>query len=70
MANQPLTHSVFILGWGVDEDENPYWIIRNSYGSLWGQYGDFHIRTGYDDYGIESEVSAFNVELQTEFEKK
>lgn len=70
MANQPLTHSVFILGWGADEDGNSYWIIRNSYGSQWGQYGDFHIRRGHDDYGIESEVSAFNVELQSEFVKR
>ena len=47
MANQPLTHSVFILGWGVDEEDNiPYWIIRNSYGNNWGQNGDFHVRRG------------------------
>jgi C1A family cysteine protease len=50
-----LNHSVVLVGWGQDDEENKYWIVRNSYGSKWGQNGDFMIRRGQDDLGIESE---------------
>jgi len=33
MAHQPLDHSIYIVGWGFDEEKKlPYWIARNSYG--------------------------------------
>ncbi len=64
MANQPLDHTVFLIGWGFDEEKQiPYWIVRNSYGDTWGMNGDFHVRRGFDDFGIESELSAYDVEL-------
>jgi len=44
-----------LLGWGEDEGGNKYWVARNSYGPGWGQGGDFMIRRGQDDLGIESE---------------
>mgnify|MGYP006117416245 CR=1 FL=1 len=59
-----VNHSVFLIGWGHDEKLNlPYWIVRNSYGDSWGMRGDFHVRMGHDDYGIESEITSFDVEL-------
>ena len=58
-----LNHSVLIVGWGVDDTNgNKYWILRNSYGSNWGNKGDFMVRRGSDDFGIESEQIAFEVE--------
>jgi len=64
MANQPLNHSVFLVGWGFDEKfKLPYWIVRNSYGDSWGMRGDFFVRRGNDDFGIESELSGFDVNL-------
>lgn len=64
MAHQPLDHSIYIVGWGHDKEQNiPYWIIRNSYGDVWGMNGDFHVRRGQDDFGVESEITAFEVEL-------
>lgn len=69
MAHQPLDHSIYIVGWGYDKEKNiPYWIIRNSYGDKWGMNGDFHVRRGQDDYGVESEITAFEVALAEEFE--
>ena len=41
----------------------PVWIVRNSYGGMWGMNGDFFVRRGQDDWGLESEVSSYLVEL-------
>lgn len=57
---QNLNHSVVILGWGTDPVNNQkYWIVRNSYGANWGDHGDFMVQRGTDDFGIESETTAY-----------
>lgn len=36
-------HAVLLVGAGVDPDtQEPYWLIRNSWGKDWGEWG--HIR--------------------------
>ena len=40
-----------------------YWIARNTFGPKWGDKGDFYIRRGENDFGIESEVNAYSVKL-------
>ena len=54
-----LNHSVVILGWGIDKKGTKYWKVRNSYGSRWGMNGDFWVRRGENDFGIESETTAY-----------
>ena len=59
-----LNHSVVILGWGADEKTGvKYWIVRNSYGRKWGMQGDFLVRRGENDFGIESETTAYEAVL-------
>ena len=57
-----LNHSVVIFGWGVDPKTNTkFWRVRNSYGEKWGMKGDFLVRRGENDFGIESETTAYDV---------
>ena len=59
-----LNHSVVIIGWGFDDlTKTKYWIVRNSYGSGWGKGGNFYVRRGQNDFGIESESTGYDVRL-------
>jgi C1A family cysteine protease len=61
---QNLNHSVVILGWGTDPVTGmKYWIVRNSYGPTWGDKGEFLVKRGSNDFGIESETTAYNFAL-------
>lgn len=55
-------HAVNILGWGETEatESSPaqkYWIIRNTWGSNWGNRGYFLLARGKNAGGIESQAS-------------
>jgi len=47
-------HAVSVVGWGV-EGATPYWIVRNSWGSFWGEKGWVRILQGKNTLGIESQ---------------
>ena len=64
MSNLTLNHTIFLIGWGVDKKTGmKYWIVRNSYGDEWGLNGDFLVRRGFNDFGVEDELSSFHIEL-------
>ena len=55
-----MNHSVVMIGWGKDKESNTkYWIVRNSYGPNWGMNGDFYVKRGNNDFGMEVEQIAF-----------
>jgi hypothetical protein len=45
-------HDVSVVGWNRDEN-GMYWIVRNSWGSYWGDQGWFYVRAGFNSMGIE-----------------
>jgi len=62
-----MNHSVVIIGWGKEEKTGTgYWIVRNSYGPNWGMSGDFLVKRGFNDFGMEVEQIAFEPTLCSE----
>ena len=50
-------HAVAMIGWGT-ENGTPYWLIKNSWNTDWGDKGLFKIKRGNNECGIEGGISA------------
>lgn len=50
-------HDVSVTGWGETSEGLKYWLVRNSWGSYWGDAGWFKIRRGDDHLSIEHNCS-------------
>jgi len=51
-----MVHEVSIVGFGV-EDSKPYWLIRNSWGTHWGESGFMKLIRGKNNLAIETDCA-------------
>jgi cathepsin F len=57
---QELNHGVLLVGYGIDRGYH-YWIIKNSWGSWWGESGYFRLIAGKGACGVDQYVISANV---------
>ena len=50
-ANQEVNHAVVLVGWDDNQGANGVWILRNSWGSTWGESGYMRIEYGCSNVG-------------------
>ena len=50
-----LNHGMAIVGYGV-LNKIPYWIVRNQWGTIWGQASYMFIKRGTNECGIVVEA--------------
>jgi len=44
-------HDILLLGWGTDANNRDYWIVKNSWGTDWGENGFFKVYTDARGWG-------------------
>jgi cathepsin X len=55
-GDMDIVHDVSIVGYG-EEDGQKYWMVRNSWGTGWGEQGFFRVCRGTNNIAIESDCS-------------
>jgi C1A family cysteine protease len=55
-----INHAVLLVGYGTERNQ-PYWLIKNSWGATWGENGYMKLARGSNRCGIVSAASYFVV---------
>ena len=58
-TGQRLDHAVAVVGYGSENGED-YWLIKNSWGTTWGEKGYMRLKRGVEMCGIGTEIIAVN----------
>ena len=58
-------HAVSLMGWGENEEEGSFWVVKNSWGEDFGESGFFRIARGLDVNGVNFEGGLTAAKVQT-----
>lgn len=50
-------HDIEVVGYDVTADGQKYWVVKNSWGTQWGEEGYARVCRGWNNIGIESDCS-------------
>merc|ERR1711953_1370187 len=51
-SERSVDHIISVVGWGKDASKGDYWIVRNSWGEFWGEFG--YVRVTFGSLGLDS----------------